>query len=52
MRCHEIKTPARYKANDKCYNKFTHHELPCMGTVEDWCREEITEITTNIAYQI
>ena len=52
MRCHGIKTPARYQANGKYCNEFTYHELPCMVTVEDWCGEEITEITTDIAYQI
>ena len=52
MRSHRIKTPARYQANGKYCNEFTYHELPCMVTVEDWCGEEITEITTDIAYQI
>ena len=52
MRSHGIKTPARYQANGKYCNEFTYHELPCMVTVEDWCGEEITEITTDIAYQI
>ena len=52
MRNRGIKTPARYQANGKYSNEFTYHDLPCMVTVEDWCGEEITEITTDIAYQI
>lgn len=52
MRCNGIKTPTRYLANGKYCNKFSYHDLPCMITVEDWCGEEITEITTDTAYQI
>lgn len=52
MRRHGIKTPARYQANGKYCTAFAYHDLPCMVTVEDWCGEEITEITTEIAYQI
>ncbi len=52
MRSHGIKTPARYQANGKYCNASTYHDLPCMVTVEDWCGVEITEITTDIAYQI
>lgn len=47
-----IKTSARYQVNRKYFNAFTYHGLSCMATVEDWCSEEITEITTSIAYQI
>lgn len=52
MRSNGIKTPVRYQANGKYCNEFTYHEMPCMVTVEDWCGEEITEITTASAYQI
>lgn len=52
MRRHGIKTPARYQANGKYCTAFTYHDLPCMVTIEEWCGEEITEITTEIAYQI
>lgn len=52
MRRHGIKTPARYQANGKYCNEFTYHDLPCMVTAEDWSGEEITEITTDTAYQI
>lgn len=52
MRSHGIKTPARYQGNGKYCNAFTYQDLPCMVTVEDWCGEEITEITTDIACQI
>ncbi len=52
MRHHGIRTPARYQASGKYCTAFTYHDLPCMVTVEDWCGEEITEITAEIAYQI
>lgn len=52
MRSHGIKTPVRYQANGKYCNEFIYHDLPCMVTVEDWGGEEITEINTDIAYQI
>lgn len=52
MRRHGIRTPARYQASGKYCTAFTYHDLPCMVTVEDWCGEEITEITTEIAGQI
>lgn len=52
IRCHGINTPARYMADGKYVVTFTYHDLPCMVTVEDWCGEEITEITTDVAYQI
>ena len=52
MRCHGLKTPARYQTNGKYCNAFTYHDLHCMVTVEDWCGEEITVITTDLAHQI
>ena len=52
MRHHGIRTPVRYMADGKYVTPFYYHDLPCMVTVEDWCGEEITEITTDIAYQI
>ena len=52
MRSHGIGTPVRYQANGKYCNEFIYHDLPCMVTVEDWCGEEITEINSDIAYQI
>ena len=52
MRNHGIKTPARYQANGKYCNRFFYHDMPCMITVEDWCGEEITQITTETARQI
>lgn len=52
MRCHGIKTPARYMASGKYVAAFAYRDLPCMVTVEDWCGEEITRITTDIACQI
>ncbi len=52
LRYHGINTPVRYMTSGKYVVAFTYHDLPCMVTVEDWCGEEITEITTEIAYQI
>ncbi len=52
MRRHGISTPVRYKSGDSHAVAFTYHDLPCIVTVEDWCGDEITEINTNIAYQI
>lgn len=52
MRSGGIKTPARYRAAGKYVTEFSYHEHPCLVTVEDWCGEEITVITTDIAYQI
>ena len=52
MRSHGINTPARYQVNGKYCNEFSYHDLPCMVTVEDWCGEELTEITTDTAYRI
>lgn len=52
MRLSCIKTPMRYKSGGKHVVPFTYHALPCIVTVEDWCGEEIKEISTSIAYQI
>ena len=52
MRNNGIGTPKRYRANGRYCNQFVYHDLPCLITVEDWCGEEITEINTDIAYQI
>ena len=52
MRSSGISTPKRYQANGRYSNEFAYHGLPCLITVEDWCGEEITEINTEIAYQI
>lgn len=52
MRLNGIKTPTRYTSDGRYATPFTYRDLPCFVTVEDWCGEEITEITTDIAYQI
>ena len=52
MRSCAIRTPARYRVDGKFCVRYVYHDLPCIVTVEDWCGEEITEITTDIAYQI
>ncbi len=52
MRRHGIQTPVRYKTAGRYVAPFTYHDLPCFVTVEDWCGAEITEINTDIAYQI
>lgn len=52
MRRNGIKTSARYISGGKYVAPFAYRGLPCMVTVEDWCGEEIAEITTDVAYQI
>lgn len=52
MRSRGIRTPARYQADGKYCTRFVYHDMPCIVTVEDWCGEEIKEITADIAYQI
>lgn len=52
MRQHGIKTPMHYKANGNYCNEYFYDNLPCNVTVEDWCGEEIMEITPDIAYKI
>lgn len=52
MRSRGIRTPARHQADGRFCVRYTYHDLPCIVTVEDWCGEEIMEITTDIAYRI
>ncbi len=52
LRRNGIETPVRYKATDKYVTTFSYRDIPCITTVEDWCGDEITEITTDIAYRI
>lgn len=52
MRSHGIRTPARYQSNGNYCSESSYHDHPCLVTVEDWCGDEITEITTDLAYQI
>ena len=52
MRSQGIKTPVRYRANGRYCNEFVYHNISCDVTVEDWCGEEIKEISTDIACQI
>lgn len=52
MRQNGIKTPMRYRANGRYCNEYIYNSIPCNVTVEDWCGEEITEITSEISYKI
>lgn len=52
MRTHGIHTPTRYQANGRYCTPLTYRGKPCIVTAEDWCGEEIKEITAAIAYQI
>ena len=52
LRANGIKTPKRYKIGENYTTERMHCDLSCIITVEDWCGEEITEINTEIAYQI
>ena len=52
MRSRGIRTPARHRVDGTFCVRYVYHDLPCIVTVEDWCGEEITEITPDIAYRI
>lgn len=52
MRQQGIHTPRRYQANGCYCAAYAYHDLPCNVTVEDWCGEEIREISTDIACKI
>ena len=52
LRKHGIPTPMRYMANGRYCNEYVYNNLPCNVTVEDWCGEELAEITTEISYKI
>ena len=52
MRSRGIRTPERHQVDGKFCVRHVYHDLPCIVTVEDWCGEEITEITGDIAYRI
>lgn len=52
MRAAGIRTPKRHQADGRYCTAFVYQDRPCVVTVEDWCGEEITEITTDIAGEI
>ena len=52
MRSQGIKTPLRYQAEGRYCNELIYRNIPCNVTVEDWCGEEIKELTVDIAYRI
>lgn len=52
MRSQGIRTPARYQANGSYCGAYVYYNIPCNVTVEDWCGEEIKEITAEIAFRI
>lgn len=52
MRNHGVKTPVRHLTDGKFCVRYVYRDLPCIVTVEDWCGEEIGEITAEIAYKI
>lgn len=52
MRQNGIKTPKRYKAEGRYCREYRCQDLPCNVTVEDWCGEEITEISAPLAFRI
>lgn len=52
MRSCGIRTPKRHQADGRYCTAFRYQDCPCAVTVEDWCGEEITQITTEIAYEI
>ncbi len=52
MRISGIRTPKRYQAEGSYCTAYSYRDRPCVVTVEDWCGEEIKEITTDIAHEI
>ena len=52
MRLGGIRTPKRYPSEGSYCTRLIYRDRPCAVTVEDWCGEEITEITTDIASEI
>lgn len=52
MRRCGIRTPKRYSSDGHFCTECTAYGLPCNVTVEDWCGEEIREITVDRAYRI
>lgn len=47
-----IRTPMRHRADGRYCNEFIFMEKPLNATLEDWCGEEITEITVETARRI
>ncbi len=52
MRAHGIRTPVRHQTEGVYCIRYVYRDLPCIVAVEDWCGDEITEITVDIAYRI
>ena len=52
MRENGIRTPMRYRTDGKFCGELLYGNVPCHVTVEDWCGEEITEISTELARRI
>lgn len=52
MRKSGIRTPMRCRTGEKYCGELTYGGVPCHVTVEDWCGEEITEISTGLSYRI
>lgn len=52
MRSKGISTPARHKAGEGYCVQYEYQGAACILTVEDWCGEEIMEITADTAYRI
>ncbi len=52
LRQNGIRTPRHYTANGKYCNVCVCKNYPCNVTVEDWCGDEIMEITTEISCKI
>ena len=52
MRSEGILTPMRHRAGDVFCTRYEYHGIACSVTVEDWCGEEITQISADTARQI
>lgn len=52
MRASGIPTPARHRAGERFCTEYEYRGIMCSVTVEDWCGEEIAEITADTARKI
>ena len=52
LRGRGVKTPTRYSSGGAYCTEYVYRDVLCNVTVEDWCGEEIREITPDIAHRI
>lgn len=52
MRRNGIATAKRYMANGRYCNEYLYHATACNVTVEQWCGQAISELSTEVSYKI